>query len=147
MDRYGQYRPRSDQRDHRRIGKILGVAELLRDNGYATYAAGKWHLAPMQECSAAGPHRNWPVQKGFDRFYGFLQGETDQFYPELTLDNQHIDPPGRPSIAMSPPDHGLPGRAPSKNVRLVPPSPREASVRVRLRTSWRLVPVAVMSHG
>jgi len=72
------------------------VAELLRDNGYATYAAGKWHLAPMQECSAAGPHRNWPVQKGFDRFYGFLQGETDQFYPELTLDNQHIDPPGRP---------------------------------------------------
>jgi arylsulfatase len=73
------------------------VAELLRDNGYATYAAGKWHLAPMQECSAAGPHRNWPVQKGFDRFYGFLQGETDQFYPELTEDNHHIDPPATPS--------------------------------------------------
>jgi arylsulfatase A-like enzyme len=72
------------------------VAELLRAHGYATYAAGKWHLAPMEECSAAGPHTNWPLQKGFDRFYGFLQGETDQFYPELTSDNGHIDPPGRP---------------------------------------------------
>ena len=72
------------------------VAELLREQGYATYSAGKWHLAPMHECSAAGPHDNWPLQKGFDRFYGFLQGETDQFYPELTADNHHIDPPGRP---------------------------------------------------
>jgi arylsulfatase len=72
------------------------VAEVLRTHGYATYAAGKWHLAPMEECSAAGPHTNWPVQKGFDRFYGFLQGETDQFHPELTSDNGHIDPPGRP---------------------------------------------------
>ncbi|MGQ0832284.1 MAG: arylsulfatase [Microthrixaceae bacterium] len=72
------------------------VAELLRTQGYATYAAGKWHLAPMEECSAAGPHTNWPLQKGFDRFYGFLQGETDQFHPELTSDNGHVDPPGRP---------------------------------------------------
>lgn len=72
------------------------VAQLLSARGYATYAAGKWHLAPMRECSAAGPHENWPLQKGFDRFYGFLQGETDQFYPELTEDNHHIDPPARP---------------------------------------------------
>src|SRR3546814_11952018 len=54
------------------------VAEALRAHGYATYAAGKWHLAPMDECSAAGPHTNWPVQKGFDRFYGFLQGERSE---------------------------------------------------------------------
>ena len=72
------------------------LAELLRAQGYATYAAGKWHLAPMEECSAAGPHHNWPVQKGFDRFYGFLQGETDQFHPELTSDNGHVDPPFGP---------------------------------------------------
>ncbi|MEA3077796.1 MAG: hypothetical protein QOF60_2704 [Actinomycetota bacterium] len=72
------------------------VAEQLRPHGYATYAAGKWHLAPMEECSAAGPHTNWPLQKGFDRFYGFLQGETDQFHPELTSDNGPVDPPGRP---------------------------------------------------
>ena len=72
------------------------LPELLREYGYATYCTGKWHLAPMHECSAAGPHTNWPLQKGFDRFYGFLQGETDQFYPELTADNHHIEPPGRP---------------------------------------------------
>ena len=72
------------------------LPELLREEGYATYAAGKWHLAPMEECSAAGPHDNWPLQKGFDRYYGFLQGETDQFFPELTEDNHHIDPPGLP---------------------------------------------------
>ncbi len=72
------------------------VAELLRDHGYATFAAGKWHLAPMLETSAAGPHAHWPLQKGFDRYYGFLQGETDQFYPELTHDNHHVDPPGGP---------------------------------------------------
>lgn len=76
--------------------KAATVAELLSAHGYATYAAGKWHLAPMRECSAAGPHDNWPLQKGFDRFYGFLQGETDQYYPELTADNHHIDPPRTP---------------------------------------------------
>ncbi|MEX2627761.1 MAG: arylsulfatase [Ilumatobacteraceae bacterium] len=69
------------------------IAHHLRDHGYATYAAGKWHLAPMDETSAAGPHHHWPLQQGFDRFYGFLQGETDQFHPELTHDNHHIDPP------------------------------------------------------
>jgi arylsulfatase len=72
------------------------IAEVLRDHGYATFATGKWHLAPMEECSAAGPHTNWPLQKGFDKFYGFLQGETDQFFPELTRDNTHIDPPAGP---------------------------------------------------
>lgn len=71
------------------------LAEILRDNGYATFAAGKWHLAPMAECTAAGPYHNWPLQRGFDRYYGFLQGETDQFHPELTSDNHFIDPPGR----------------------------------------------------
>ena len=72
------------------------IAEVLRAQGYATFCAGKWHLAPMEECTAAGPHHNWPLQKGFDRFYGFLNGETDQFYPELTQDNQHILPPRTP---------------------------------------------------
>ncbi len=75
------------------------VAELLRAHGYATYAAGKWHMAPMQECSTAGPHTNWPLQKRFDRFYGFLQAETDQFHPELTSDNGPFDPPVGPEDA------------------------------------------------
>jgi len=72
------------------------VAEILRDNGFGTFAAGKWHLCPMAEATASGPFRNWPLQKGFDRFYGFLQGETDQFYPELSKDNHFIDPPRTP---------------------------------------------------
>ncbi len=72
------------------------LAEVLRGRGYATFATGKWHLAPMSECTAAGPYKNWPLQRGFDRFYGFMQGETDQFHPELTRDNTMIDPPARP---------------------------------------------------
>ena len=67
------------------------IADVLRGAGYGTYATGKWHLTPMAECSAAGPFHNWPLQRGFDRFYGFMQGETDQFYPELTSDNHHIE--------------------------------------------------------
>ncbi|MEZ5738504.1 MAG: arylsulfatase [Burkholderiaceae bacterium] len=73
------------------------LAEILRDNGYATYAAGKWHLAPMAECSSVGPFGNWPLQRGFDRFYGFLNGETDQFSPELICDNHAIAQPRSPA--------------------------------------------------
>ena len=72
------------------------MAEMLGDEGYATFALGKWHLCPMSEGSTAGPFDDWPLQRGFDRFYGFLQGETDQFYPELTYDNHPIDPPSTP---------------------------------------------------
>jgi arylsulfatase A-like enzyme len=72
------------------------MAEVLRDAGYATFAVGKWHLCQMQEASAAGPFDQWPLQRGFDRFYGFLDGETDQFSPDLVADNHRIDPPSRP---------------------------------------------------
>lgn len=72
------------------------IADVLRGSGYGTYATGKWHLTPMSECSAAGPFHHWPIQRGFDRFYGFMQGETDQFYPELTVDNHHIEAPALP---------------------------------------------------
>ena len=72
------------------------IADMLRDEGYATLAIGKWHLNPTVESSAAGPFDSWPLQRGFDRYYGFLGGATDQFYPELTYDNHHIDPPASP---------------------------------------------------
>lgn len=72
------------------------VAEVLHDHGWATFCVGKWHLAPMEQCSAAGPFDQWPLARGFDRFYGFLEGETDQFHPELVADNHPIDPPGGP---------------------------------------------------
>ena len=69
------------------------VAEVLRAEGYVTFCAGKWHLAPTADISAAGPFDQWPLGRGFDRFYGFLEGETDQFHPELVIDNHHVDPP------------------------------------------------------
>ncbi len=69
------------------------MAEVLRDEGYATFAIGKWHLCQMEDASAAGPYDQWPCQRGFDRFYGFLQGETDQFHPELVYDNHVVEPP------------------------------------------------------
>ena len=72
------------------------IAEVLHAEGYATFCAGKWHLAPTQDTSAAGPFDQWPLARGFDRFYGFLEGETDQFHPELVRDNTHIDPPSTP---------------------------------------------------
>ena len=72
------------------------LAEMLRPRGYATYMVGKWHLSPAEENGPAGPYDHWPLQRGFDRYYGFLAGATDQFYPELTEDNRHITPPKRP---------------------------------------------------
>ncbi len=72
------------------------MAEVLSELGYATFCTGKWHLAPTKDTSAAGPFDQWPLGRGFDRFYGFLEGETDQFHPELVADNHHIDPPATP---------------------------------------------------
>ena len=72
------------------------LAEMLQPRGYATYMVGKWHLSPAEENGPAGPYDHWPLQRGFDRYYGFLSGATDQFYPELTHDNHHILPPRRP---------------------------------------------------
>lgn len=73
------------------------MAEVLRDAGYTTLGLGKWHLCPMEQASAAGPYDHWPIQRGFDRFYGFLEGETDQFHPELIHDNHAVDPPATPA--------------------------------------------------
>ncbi len=70
------------------------VAEVLRDEGYTTFAVGKWHLCQMADASPAGPFDQWPLQRGFDRFYGFLEGETDQYAPDLTYDNHRVHAPG-----------------------------------------------------
>ena len=72
------------------------LARVLRDNGYNTLAVGKWHLAPKNEYSAAGPFDRWPLGQGFERYYGFLGAETSQWAPELVRDNTHIDPPYTP---------------------------------------------------
>jgi arylsulfatase A-like enzyme len=72
------------------------LAEMLKSNGYNTMCAGKWHIAPIDQTSAAGPYDQWPLGRGFERFYGFLDALTDQFYPDLVHDNHRVDPPKKP---------------------------------------------------
>jgi len=72
------------------------ISEVLLERGYATFAVGKWHLNPAEESTAAGPFARWPLGRGFERFYGFLGGETNQFYPDLVRDNSFVDAPGGP---------------------------------------------------
>jgi arylsulfatase len=59
------------------------LAETLRLNGYSTAAFGKWHETAAWEASIAGPFDRWPTRQGFDKFYGFLGGETNQWAPFL----------------------------------------------------------------
>lgn len=71
--------------------EVPTIASKFRDSGYATFAIGKWHLAREIEQSTAGFKHGWPLQKGFDRFYGFLDGFTNFFHPhQLVEDNHHL---------------------------------------------------------
>ena len=72
------------------------MPRLLRDAGYNTLAVGKWHLVPSGERSHAGPFDRWPLGFGFERYYGFLQGDTNQWSPNLVRDNHYVDPPTAP---------------------------------------------------
>jgi arylsulfatase A-like enzyme len=72
------------------------LSEILHDQGYNTYAVGKWHLTPADQVSAAGPYDRWPLGRGFDRYYGFLGGDTHQYYPELVADNHRVEPERTP---------------------------------------------------
>ena len=67
------------------------VAEILRENGYNTFALGKWHLTPVTENGPSGPFNRWPTGRGFDHFYGFHPGATDQWHPELWEDQTKLD--------------------------------------------------------
>jgi len=75
-----------------------GIAEVLRLNGYATAAIGKWHNTPANEIGAAGPFDRWPTGStwGFEYFYGFMQGETPQYYPVLYRNTSPVSPPRTP---------------------------------------------------
>ena len=72
------------------------LSEILLQQGYNTYAIGKWHLTPAEQISAAGPYDRWPLGRGFERYYGFLGGETHQYYPELVYDNHQVEQPKTP---------------------------------------------------
>lgn len=75
------------------------LSEMLLPHGYNTFAIGKWHLTPSDQCSPAGPCERWPLGRGFERFYGFFGGDTSQYYPDLVYDNHQVQPP-------APPDEG-----------------------------------------
>lgn len=69
------------------------LSEVLQQEGYSTLAVGKWHLLPSEERTVAGPFDHWPLTRGFERYYGFLGGETSQFNPDLVAGNEYIDQP------------------------------------------------------
>ncbi|MQY27847.1 arylsulfatase [Nocardia aurantia] len=72
------------------------IGQVLQDNGYSTFWVGKDHNVPVSDAAGGGSRSQWPLQMGFDRFYGFLGGETNQWYPALAQDNMFIDQPYPP---------------------------------------------------
>lgn len=72
------------------------LSEILLEHGYSTFMIGKWHLTPSNQETAAGPYDRWPLGRGFQRFYGFLGGDTSQWYPDLVYDNHQVEPPKTP---------------------------------------------------
>jgi len=72
------------------------LSEMLIPHGYNTFAIGKWHLTPAEQVTAAGPFDRWPLGRGFERFYGFMGGDTHQYYPDLVADNHQVTAPKTP---------------------------------------------------
>jgi arylsulfatase A-like enzyme len=74
------------------------IGAMLHAHGYTSFALGKWHNTPSEETSIAGPYDRWPTGPvfGFDRFYGFMGGDNNQWYPKLYLDREPVDPPRLP---------------------------------------------------
>jgi arylsulfatase A-like enzyme len=72
------------------------ISETLVENGYSTFAVGKWHLCNQKHMNGAGPFNQWPLGRGFEKFYGFLNAATSQYYPDLVCDNHFINAPGSP---------------------------------------------------
>jgi arylsulfatase len=77
------------------------VPEALRRAGYATFAIGKWHLSPEYESGQPGSNASFPLQRGFESFYGFKMGWTDQYRPELFNGNARAATPERPDYQLS----------------------------------------------
>ncbi len=79
-----------------RPNTITPLAEILRLNGYATGQFGKCHEVPAWETSPVGPFDRWPTGSGFEHFFGFIAGETNQWYPALHEDLTPVDAWGTP---------------------------------------------------
>ncbi len=76
--------------------ECANLAEVLVEHGWNTYHVGKWHLCAEDEMNLASSKRQWPLGRGFERYYGFLGGETNQWYPDLVYDNHPVAAPSLP---------------------------------------------------
>ncbi|MCJ7796580.1 MAG: arylsulfatase, partial [Thermoleophilia bacterium] len=72
------------------------IGQILQDGGWSTFWLGKNHNVPETDIASGASKKQWPLQKGFDRFYGFLGGETNQWYPDLIEDNRPVEQPYTP---------------------------------------------------
>src|ERR1700675_4445100 len=79
-----------------RLNEVATVAQILMLNGYNTAAFGKMHQTPVWETSVSGPFTRWPVGDGFEKFYGFVGGETNQWAPLIFDGVTHVEPPHKP---------------------------------------------------
>ena len=87
VPRFSQGFPAHDSQIPREHGFM---SEMLLEEGYATLCVGKWHLTGIEDLSMAASRKNWPLGRGFERFYGFMAGQTSQFAPHLVLDNHSL---------------------------------------------------------
>ncbi|MDH3705423.1 MAG: arylsulfatase [Acidimicrobiia bacterium] len=76
--------------------EAVTLPAILRDQGWATWCIGKWHLSPRDHRTPAGPFHTWPTGQGFDRYYGFLGGESSQWTPAMIRDQSYVGPPRTP---------------------------------------------------
>ena len=76
---------------------VTPLAEILRQNGYSTAAFGKYHETAPWEVSVSGPFDRWPTRSGFDKFYGFIGGETNQWAPLIFDGTIKVEPPHDPN--------------------------------------------------
>src|SRR4051812_2952023 len=77
-------------------GECAMLPEILGERGWNTYIVGKWHLTPEDEMNMASTKKDWPLGRGFERFYGFLGAETNQWYPDIVYDNHPVEQPSSP---------------------------------------------------
>ena len=122
------------------------ISEVLAEQGYSTYCVGKWHLTPGDETTLASFKGRWPLGRGFERFYGFLGGESNSWYPDLVYDNHQIDPPRTPRRGLPPLQATSPTRRSSSSAtrrRSTPTSPssctsprRPATRRITSPKEW-----------
>ena len=116
------------------------LSEVLAERGYNTYCLGKWHLTPGEEINLAAYKGRWPLGRGFERFYGWLGGETNSYFPDLVHDNHSIEPPARPEDGYHLADD-LSDRGDLVHPRLEGHRSRQALLHV-LRTAGRTRPAS-----